>query len=79
MSKDDKLSARLAAAIGVTETELSSMVEAAKIAAAHYRPLLIEAARELRSAEAEVERLKGVLERLASSEAFHQSHVLVGI
>ena len=33
--------------------------------------------RRAEAAEAQVERLKGVLERLASSEAFHHSHVLV--
>lgn len=77
MSKDDKLSARLAAAIGVTETELSSMVEAAKIAAAHYRPLLIEAARELRSAEAEVERLKGVLQQIGEGTRDGQHCALI--
>lgn len=63
MTTDHKLSARLAAAIGVSEAELGSMEEAAKIAAARYYPLLIEANRAIKETTARAERAEESAER----------------
>lgn len=63
MSEHDELSKRLAETIGVTEIELDSMAEAAKIAAAHYRPMLIEAARSIKEASLRSDTLEAEVER----------------
>ncbi len=63
MSEYTDLSGRLAATIGVTETELNSMADAARIAAAHYRPMLIKAARSIKEANMLSDALETEVER----------------
>lgn len=63
MSDNNDLTKRLAATIGVTETEMDSMVEAAKIAATHYFPLLTEANRAIKEATARAEKAEESAER----------------
>jgi diphthamide biosynthesis methyltransferase len=58
MSSDQNLKAGLAAVIGGTVEDVDTLVEAAKIAAAKYTPILREAQKRIEALEGEVVRVR---------------------